>query len=491
MSIPMKVLKWGGISIGAVVLGLAGFLIVGSNIYTKTYDTETQYGSNFEHVGYTDLDGRPGFKMAMQVVDDRWYLYVANFWHRGWTIVDVTDPANPVVEKFVPGPENTLTVNIQVADGLMVTALERPVTALLKYVPPEGYAWAGSEAIAGRPLLKPGVENKEGVWLWDVRDPVNPVKLGEWEGGATGTHRNFYAGGDYAWLAAHKAGFSGHQLVVLDVSDPAEPREVGSWYEPEQDPNAGIKPEFYGYYHHGPTHIEGDRAYVPYGVRGALIMDVADPANPQVIGRVNPKPDLGSEQGVHTFLPLPSRGLAIINSEAHDEMCRPDPGPTYAAMVDISDETNPRILSFFPEQTPPPEVPWSSFCQRQARAGVHNQHHHNNQPHLFQSDTLTFTTTFSAGLRLYDTSDPMKVEEIGYFIPPDPRTRSGLFPTRLIVQTEDVIVDARGYAYITQKNQGVHIVRSTHPAVEEALRDQPYFAAYGTDRTPSNPTETE
>ena len=45
--------------------------------------------------GYCDLDGRPAFKLATQRVGDRRYLYAGNFWHAGWSVVDVTDPAAP------------------------------------------------------------------------------------------------------------------------------------------------------------------------------------------------------------------------------------------------------------------------------------------------------------------------------------------------------------------------------------------------------------
>lgn len=47
---------------------------------------EKGYAKNFELVGYHDLESRPAFKIAMQVVDQRWYLYLAHFWTSGWTI---------------------------------------------------------------------------------------------------------------------------------------------------------------------------------------------------------------------------------------------------------------------------------------------------------------------------------------------------------------------------------------------------------------------
>jgi hypothetical protein len=301
------------------------------------------------------------------------------------------------------------------------------------------------------------------VLLWSVQDPARPTPLGAFDPGGTGTHRNFYAGGRYAHLAANKPGFRGHQYVILDVGDAAHPVEAGHWSLPEQAIANGVAPEREGFYLHGPAHVVGDRAYLPYGVGGAIIVDVSDVGNPREVGRLRPDASLGSDQGVHSFVPVPKRRIGIINSESHDEDCRPDPGRTYAAVVDLADESSPRILSFFPEPTPPPGAPYASFCERGGRAGPHNQHHDNGLPHLFHSDHLVYVAHFNAGLRLYDTSDPERVREVGYFMPPDPTRRYGVFPTRLVAQTEDVIVDARGYAYLSDKNQGLHVVRARIP----------------------------
>jgi len=48
-------------------------------------------------------------------------------------------------------------------------------------------------------------------------------------------------------------------------------------------------------------------------------------------------------------------------------------------------------------------------------------------------------------------------------MPPDPERRFGVFPTRLVAQAEDVIVDTRGYAYLSDKNQGLYVVRARTP----------------------------
>src|SRR2546430_17500523 len=68
--------------------------------------------SNVRVVGYSEVDGRPPFKLSIQQRNGRWYLYAGHLWDRGWTILDVTDPASPRVANFVPGPSNTWTIQI-------------------------------------------------------------------------------------------------------------------------------------------------------------------------------------------------------------------------------------------------------------------------------------------------------------------------------------------------------------------------------------------
>jgi hypothetical protein len=49
----------------------------------------------------------------------------------------------------------------------------------------------------------------------------------------------------------------------------------------------------------------------------------------------------------------------------------------------------------------------------------------------------------------------------GWFIPPQPSKRAGPLPRDLVTQSEDVLVDTRGYVYVTDKQWGLWILRYT------------------------------
>jgi hypothetical protein len=390
-------------------------------------------------IGYNDLESRPSLKIAMQEVNNRWYVYTAHFWSPGWSIVDVTDPSKPEYVKHLPGPENTETCQVQVANGIMVTSLEKMIP-----VPGRG-------DLADLPY-------QAGIYIWDVKDPVNPKRLSHFKTGGTGTHRNYWEGGRYVHLSAAFRGFEGNIYVCVDIADPSNPVEVGRWWLPEQWSAGSEAPARKGIHFHGPAYPSGDRLYLGYGSAGMVILDVSDMSLPRLVGRLGFHPPFGGALPCHTVLPLARRNLALVDSEAIAEDCQ-EP-LNYAGIVDISDEKNPRLISLLPVPVPPPGSPYKNFCEKGGRFGPHNFHHSQHQPHFEDRDDRVYLTYFNAGLRVYDISDPYLPKEIAYYVPPDPKKRIGPLPRRkLVVQSEDVIVDRRGYIYMTHKNQGLYILR--------------------------------
>jgi hypothetical protein len=410
------------------------------------------FAENVDLVGYDDLNGHSGFKLAMRELGGSFFLYVAALWEPGLSIVDVTDPARPRFVRWIPGPSGTWTLQVQVADGRMITNLEP--------IPP---GWG-----------EPSDGFEEGFTIWALDDPEDPRPLGRWSSGARGTHRNFYSGGRYVHAAATLPGFRGHIYGVIDIDDPARPQLVGQWWWRGQHEAAG---EDYAAedvarmrrgrpaqdmhtpaisLHAGP-YVEGTRAFCAWMRAGFVLLDISLPATPQLVSVLSVSPPLGSSIALHTAVPLPERQLVVINSEALNERCR-EP-VNFAGLVDISDERDPVLISLFPAPTVPDGYPERSFCRKGGRFGPHNQHQPQRQSCLQPVGDLIYLTYFNAGLQVFDISDPYAPRIAGYYIPDDPKRRRGPLPTELVTQCEDVLVDRRGYAYVTEKNSGVTIVR--------------------------------
>lgn len=402
--------------------------------------------SNLKPIGYSGVDGRGGgFKMAIKHVNDKWYLFMGHLWHNGWTILDVTDPTDPKFVKFVPGPDNTSTIQMEFHDNLMLTALQKKAPN-----------WGGD----------PNRPSEEGVLLWDISDPLNWKQLSHWKTGSTGIHRIGYPGGKYANLAANMPGYRGQILVFLDVSDPREPREAGHWWMKGQ--KEGDEPARRDISFHGPALIssDGKKAYLGYGP-AVVILDISDISNPKEIGELTLNPPFGGIP-VHDVLPIPGRPLLFAHAEATGGGDSPT-GPlacsaplSLNAMIDIRDESKPRLMSLFPLPEPPAAAPYTDFCDKGGRFGPHNTNLEYHLPDVEKQADLIYLTYFNAGLRLFDIKDPRMPKEVGWFVPPTPTKRYGPLPyDKLVSQTEDVLVDTRGNIYISDKQWGIFILRYT------------------------------
>ncbi|MQA81600.1 MAG: hypothetical protein GEV10_24470 [Streptosporangiales bacterium] len=395
--------------------------------------------AGIELVGYHDLGANPAFKLAMQRVDGRYYLYLSHFWRSGWSVVDVTDPTAPVLVRTVDGPPNTWTLQVQVADGLMVNALERAT-------PGWGY--------------DPALTEKVGVLVWDVKtDPTDPKLLAHHDTTGRGTHRNYYAGGRYAYLATEPEGFKGNILSIVDLADPSAPAEVGRWWWPGQHVAGGEEPE-HTHYLHGPAYVVGDLAYLSYGRIGLVVLDISDKTAPTLVSRLS-FGDLGSPLGVHSAIPYGD--VVVVNSEALAEGDKE--GLPFTVAVDVADPAAPRIIGWFPTPYPSAGTGLETYQEKGARHGPHNQHQWQYQDCLLHDDSRVYLTHFNGGLRVYDISTPLKPREIAYYVPEDPKERRGVKPVEaLVTQFEDVLVDDRGTIYCTDKNHGLFVLRLTDEA---------------------------
>ncbi len=250
-------------------------------------------------------------------------------------------------------------------------------------------------------------------------------------------------------------GFKGNIFVVVDISDPVRPREVSRWWVKGQWEGGGETSDRF-YQLHGPPYVVGERAYLPYGRAGFIILDISDIAHPRQVSRIDIG-DFGSVVGAHTYMPIPSRKLAIGTTEAILEEER-DP-LNLALVVDIRNEEKPKPIANFPVPVPPPEIGVPDFHELGGKFGPHNIHMPHHQPCLAEVDDIIPICYESGGLWLYDISAPGVPKPVAYFIPAAPKKKRGLLPDKLETQTEDVIIDRRGYIYITDKNHGLFVLR--------------------------------
>jgi hypothetical protein len=373
----------------------------------------------FELVGHTDLGGKGD---GMQVMRNGDVVYVGHMgdFGVGTSVVDVSDLRHPRLVAQLPAPKRAHAHKTQYAAGLLLVNHER-------------YPYDAADP------------ESTGIVVYDVSSPAAPKQIGFLHVEGSGVHRIWWTGGRYAYASARgRPGLHGASLITVDLKDPEHPRLHHEWSFPEQrraGPDPGIRaPRRYPACHH--AIVRGDRAYAGWFDAGVVILAIDD-GRLSLVGQVDWTERAGGHPYTHTALPLGDRGLLIATDEAID----PDRSgaPKDIHVIDMTDEHAPCEIARFPVPEDRPT--------RGLRFGPHNLHE--NRPGTFQSDTIVYATYFSAGLRVYDTSDPLSVTEIGRFIPEPPRGQP-------VIQLNDLLVDADGTVFVTDRHQGgLYILRPT------------------------------
>lgn len=389
---------------------------------------------NMKLLAHHELEGYGGLGegMAMQVTGDgRRILWLAHeSAPKNFSGVDVTDPRNPKLVVQTELPHMKLRSNsLDLVGDILAVAYQ-----------------ASSVGIT-----------PAGVDLFDVSRPENPKLISHFDCSgphSRGVHALWFVDGRTIHMSAGAPDFRPRNPLddqfyrILDVSDPAKPRESGRWWYPgtrEGDeapaPQRLAKKFDMGFRAHN-TNVfpeRPDRAYVGYIDGGAFVLDISDTSSIQVVSHWNPSPPFNGF--THTVLPLFERKLWIVSDE-----CVQDEGadwPKLVWVIDARNEANPVPIGTFPAP------PYEAFARRGGRFGAHNMHENLPGPASFRSDSIIVGTFFNAGVRVYDTSDPYRVEEIAYFVPGAPR----LSPAGAI-QLNDVYVDERRIVYTVDRFTG-------------------------------------
>jgi hypothetical protein len=374
----------------------------------------------------------------------------------GTSIVDVTDPANPVYLHHIPGSGGAQMV--QTCRGR-----DLPIRNDNVYL-----------------LRANGDVSHE---VWDVTDPGAPARISTPVSGGHATHKNWWdckSGMAFMVYDGSPVGWRTSRLLwVVDLSDPARPKIVRQFGLPGHEPGSPISAPPGA--HEATLSPRGDRLYIAYGTGSNGVMQIVDvqkllacrpscPAKPTAdellrpqVGRLDMPsfwgghtawPVIGIEVAEHAkFLNASPRDFVVLVSESFAAECR-ESAHHMVFMVDITDETRPFPVANY-------QVPESAggFCSRGGRFGAHSVSWSYNRKYYKK---LIFVSYFNAGVRAVDIRDPFHPKEAGYFIPP-------VVAGEAVAQTNNVEVDERGYIYLVDRaGAGLHITALTGAAAEIA-----------------------
>jgi hypothetical protein len=359
-------------------------------------------------IGHNDMGGR-GDCMHVNVVGG--YAYIGHMGGNriGTSVLDVSDPTSPRLVAQLPVPAHTHSHKVQVVGDVLLVNYEQ-------------YGRDGT--------------GTTGLKVYDVSRPAEPREIGFLLMAGKGVHRMTYWEPPYAYVTGSDAGWTDQLFMVVDLSDPSHPREVGRWWLPGMWTAGGEQSTAppgrrYALHH---ALVRGDRAYMGWWDAGLVILDVADKERPRFVSRL----DFGADVSgcTHTALPVPGKELLIVTDESTADFCREV--PKVVRVVDIADERNPRVIATFP-------VPEGDFCSRGGWFGSHNLHE--MRPGSLQDANTIYVTYFNAGVRVFDIAEPLQPREIAHFVPEAP-------PGRATIQMNDITVAADGLIYATDRHAG-------------------------------------
>ncbi|MDB5560566.1 MAG: hypothetical protein JWQ36_3500 [Enterovirga sp.] len=404
-----------------------------------TYLDRNQYASNVEVLGYF-----PG--VNLQFFGDEHSCLWAKGERRmiafqgGW--MDITDPTKPtVIREGNLGTFQSCVFNTRLKKWIRVVAHQMPLTPGTQQFPRGKYH---------AEYAKTAIDNQgfRGIRTYDVTNPEKPELLSEFDTGKSGfgVHCPFYDGGQYAYLACgwddqlrmeSTERVYSNGLMIVDMTDPANIKEVSRWWVPGQRldeeelyrttyPFAGDQCSWTGNRTPCvvPVRVEdgGTVGYGGWGHFGMYVHDLSDIRNPTVFGKVTHPLEAIGGIPYHHVVPVcadPQRfpqlqDLVIAIPESLESDCREPFHTSY--VVDVKDAANPRIIGLFPRPIPHPDAPYRDFAM--ARGRFSSRVMQNWIAPGRARPNIVALSYLNAGLRLFDIADPTNPTEVGYFVPP-------------------------------------------------------------------------
>jgi hypothetical protein len=158
------------------------------------------------------------------------------------------------------------------------------------------------------------------VQFWDVSDPLRPAILGSFNTGigTRGVHELYMFQRNsrvFALLAvpSSEGSRAGRGFRIVEATDPRNPRQIADW---GADAGLGSQPTGRGrtsFCHSAWASADGTIAYLSYWDHGVIMLDISNPANPRFLGQtLYPE---GEEGNAHSVWPVPGRDLLLVADE--------------------------------------------------------------------------------------------------------------------------------------------------------------------------------
>ena len=263
---------------GAVVTAINGFVEVSTAHTNYTVDvSDPAHPKGSEH-------GYPFGTTRNQVVHGG-VLIQANEW--GLHLVNISDPLSPCELNFM---------NFRAGDSLGGGAND--------YGSP-GVQFATGVALSGNLAYVAG----GGLWIVDVSDPRNPAKVGEYDDPGVGqppqppSFNDVIIAGNFVYAIGQSN--AGAFIRVVDITDPRHPTARGSLVVP---------PGATGW---GPSMaVAGNILYIADGGAGLLAVDVKNPDQPSLAGRLSLSGDAWSvvADSRYVYVGAEDGGLVVVQA---------------------------------------------------------------------------------------------------------------------------------------------------------------------------------
>ncbi|MFQ5746085.1 MAG: LVIVD repeat-containing protein [Gemmatimonadota bacterium] len=294
--------------------------------------------------------------------DGRDYAYTGTMSAATMYAWDVTDPAHP-----------TITDSVK-ADGRRVNDVKVNEDATLAIIT--------SEQASNR---------RNGITILDIADPAHPTIVSHFTENLTGGVHNVWIDGDLVYAVNDGT----RDVHIIDISDPARPRNVGRWGLERPDK----------YLHD--VMVKDGLAYLSYWNDGLVILDVGaglrggTPTDPAFVSQFRYRYAVGPDSAGNTHHAIRYKDYVFLGDEVLSCRYCAETGPKgYVHVLDVTDIERPVEI---------------------ARYGVPGAGPHN----LWAEDDRLYVAHYQGGLRVVDISGELRGDlyrqgrELGVFMTED------------------------------------------------------------------------